>query len=324
MDLALYKDTIVSRGFTYHYFYSPAASGQPTLLLVHGFPSSSYDWRRQVAYFQPKGYGILVPDLLGAGGTSKPDSADAFRFALIARDLVDVLDAEGLQTVVGIGHDWGSAVLSRLANLYSGRFHAFAWLALSYFPPAWQTSGLADAGAMSTQFGYWEYLSRDDAFVMTEKNLDSFLLLAYPETPDHWHKSLAPLGKTQVWIEANRQTGLPDWLPQEEYDVMREILANAGLKSVLNYYKAMVSGANAQDEKSIPSEAHMIQKPALFIASACDPVCTAGGGKTVMAQYAPHATIVELDVGHWPHLEETEKVNLALEKWLETLNLGKL
>lgn len=129
-------------------------------------------------------------------------------------------------------------MLSRLANLYSGRFHAFAWLALSYFPPAWQTSGIADASAKSTQFGYWEYLSRDDAYVMTEKNvslcvhlgkrlradlilypgavqLDSFLLLAYPETPDHWHNSLAPLGKTQVWIEANRQTGLPEWLPQE-------------------------------------------------------------------------------------------------------------
>lgn len=132
----------------------------------------------------------------------------------------------------------GSAVLSRLANLYSERFHAFAWLALSYFPPAWQTSGIADASAKSTQFGYWEYLSRDEAYVMTEKNvslymhvgkrlhadlilcpgavqLDSFLLLAYPETPDHWHTSLAPLGKTQVWIEANRQTGLPCWLPQE-------------------------------------------------------------------------------------------------------------
>lgn len=43
-----------------------------------------------------------------------------------------------------------------------------------------------------------------------------------------------------------------------------------------------------------------------------------------MAQYAPHATIVELNVGHWPHLEETERVNFQLEKWLDTLNLGEL
>lgn len=106
MDPSFYKDTTVSRGFTYHYFHSHATPGQPTLLFLHGFPSSSYDWRRQVAYFRPKGYGVLVPDIIGAGGTSKPDSADAFRFSLIVRDLVDVLDTEGLQTVVGIGHDW--------------------------------------------------------------------------------------------------------------------------------------------------------------------------------------------------------------------------
>lgn len=65
----------------------------------------------------------------------------------------------------------GSAVLSRLAHLYSERFHAFSWLALSYVPPAWQTSGLANVDAENTQFGYWEYMSRDDAYEMCEKNV---------------------------------------------------------------------------------------------------------------------------------------------------------
>lgn len=37
---------------------------------------------------------------------------------------------------------------------------------------------------------------------------------------------------------------------RQEYDVARDILAKAGLKSPLNYYKAMVSGANTQDEQS--------------------------------------------------------------------------
>lgn len=106
MDAALYKDFKVSRGLTYHYFYSPAAAGYPTLLFVHGFPASSFDWHRQVEYFRPKGYGILAADNLGAGGTSKPEDPEVFRFALIARDFVDLLDAEGLNKVVGIGHDW--------------------------------------------------------------------------------------------------------------------------------------------------------------------------------------------------------------------------
>lgn len=57
-------------------------------------------------YFRPKGYGILAADNIGAGGTSKPEDPEAFRLALISRDIVDLLDAEGLDKVIGIGHDW--------------------------------------------------------------------------------------------------------------------------------------------------------------------------------------------------------------------------
>ena len=106
MDPTKFKDLQVKRGYTYHYYSSPAAPGKPTLYLVHGFPSTSSDWSRQVAHLQPLGYGIVVPDCLGYGGTSKPTDYKEYRHKLIAQDLVDILDAEGLQSVIGIGHDW--------------------------------------------------------------------------------------------------------------------------------------------------------------------------------------------------------------------------
>ncbi|OWP03471.1 hypothetical protein B2J93_7489 [Marssonina coronariae] len=40
--------------------------------LLYGFPGSSYDWRHQTFCFKQKGYGIVVPDLLGYRVTSKP------------------------------------------------------------------------------------------------------------------------------------------------------------------------------------------------------------------------------------------------------------
>ena len=106
MDALKYKDYAVRRGYNYHYYYSPAVSGKPTLLFIHGFPSTSFDWSRQVAFFEANGYGLLVPDCLGYGGTSKPTHHEEFRWKLIAQDLIDILDAEHLDTVVGIGHDW--------------------------------------------------------------------------------------------------------------------------------------------------------------------------------------------------------------------------
>ncbi|EIW62588.1 alpha/beta-hydrolase [Trametes versicolor FP-101664 SS1] len=325
MDASLYKTTTVSREFTYHYYHSPATEGKPTILFVHGFPSSSYDWRRQVEHFRPQGYGIIIPDILGVGGTSKPDSADAFRFALVAHDIIDVLDTEGLKTVVGIGHDWGSVILSRLANLYSDRFYGFAWLALSYLPPAWQevkVGGEWDETG-SEGFGYWEFLTSDDAAGLCEKNLDCFLQMAYPVTPQLVHGWNLPRGKTREWVESNVTHGLPAWLPKEEYDIVKNIWVKGGLKSSMNYYRAVMTGANVQDDEKVPEEARNIRKPTLFIATTFDEICTPALGKAVMDKFAPQTQFVELATGHWPQLEDAVRVNEELQRWVESLNLGK-
>lgn len=107
MDSTKYKTVNVSRGYTYRYYYSPATPGKPTLFFIHGCPSSSFDWHRQIAHLEPQGYGFIVPDTLGYGGTSKPLEYEAFRLRLQAQDLIDVLEAENPATaVIGIGHDW--------------------------------------------------------------------------------------------------------------------------------------------------------------------------------------------------------------------------
>ena len=106
MNNSLYKDIKVERGLTYRYYFSPATDGKPVLLFLHGFPSTSHDWVRQVKHFQPKGYGIIAPDMLGFGGTSRPLDVKAFRLKLRVKDLIDILDKENIDKVIGVGHDW--------------------------------------------------------------------------------------------------------------------------------------------------------------------------------------------------------------------------
>jgi soluble epoxide hydrolase/lipid-phosphate phosphatase len=106
MEPSLYKDARTKRGFTYHYLCVYAQQSKPTLLFLHGFPSTSYDWRHQIEYFKPKGYGLIVPDLLGYGGTDKPLEIKEFRMTAMAEDINDLLDKEGLGCVIGVGHDW--------------------------------------------------------------------------------------------------------------------------------------------------------------------------------------------------------------------------
>lgn len=107
MDPSLYKTLSVTRGLTYNYYFSPPEGGKSTLLLLHGFPASSYDWRHQVLYFKSKGFGIIAPDLLGASGkTSHPQDIALFRMSNMAADIISILDAEKVEKVVGICHDW--------------------------------------------------------------------------------------------------------------------------------------------------------------------------------------------------------------------------
>jgi soluble epoxide hydrolase/lipid-phosphate phosphatase len=106
MERSRYKQLAASTCQTYHYYCFAAQAHNPTLLFIHGFPSTSYDWRHQVAYFQLRGYGVIVPDQLGYGGTSKPTDSQSYRASLMAKSLIEILDAEGVEKAVAIGHDW--------------------------------------------------------------------------------------------------------------------------------------------------------------------------------------------------------------------------
>lgn len=100
------KSTRLPNGRTYSYVYIKAKLENPWLLFLHGFPSSSFDWRYQIGFFSDLGYGVLAPDLLGYGGTDKPTEMEAYTTEKMSQEIVTVLDAEGVDRVVGVAHDW--------------------------------------------------------------------------------------------------------------------------------------------------------------------------------------------------------------------------
>ena len=106
--MALPRSTYTTtRALTYSYIHIPPHSPNTRyILFLHGFPSTSRDWRHQVSFFAAKGYGILAPDLLGFGETSKPSELEMYRGEDMARDIVEIMVSEGVELVVGVAHDW--------------------------------------------------------------------------------------------------------------------------------------------------------------------------------------------------------------------------
>ena len=106
------KSHTVSRGFTYNYYTHNARAGKPTVLLIHGWPDTAEVWAELIVnHLIPAGNGILAIDDLGSGGSSKPSQLEDYDFEKQADDIKEILDQQGLDKVVVLGHDWVSYTL---------------------------------------------------------------------------------------------------------------------------------------------------------------------------------------------------------------------
>lgn len=94
-----------------------AQGARPALLLLHGFPQSHVMWHRVARQLQ-QDYYLVLPDLRGYGDSSKapglPDHGNYSKRNL-AQDMLEVMDALGVERFFLCGHDRGGRVAHRLA-----------------------------------------------------------------------------------------------------------------------------------------------------------------------------------------------------------------
>ncbi|MGY4690978.1 alpha/beta fold hydrolase [Salibacterium sp. K-3] len=98
--------------------------GNPTILLLHGFPSSSHMYRNLIPELMDQ-YHIVAPDYPGFGNSDQPDM-DEFNytfdnFASLMNEFVEELKLEKFSLYV---HDYGAPVGFRLAAGHPERIQA--------------------------------------------------------------------------------------------------------------------------------------------------------------------------------------------------------
>src|SRR5438045_7674749 len=95
-------------------FYREAGSrDNPTLLLLHGFPSSSNQFRHLITALAPR-YHILAPDLPGFGFTETPEDY-VHSFANLANTVDAFLESLNVNTFAIYIFDYGAPTGLRLA-----------------------------------------------------------------------------------------------------------------------------------------------------------------------------------------------------------------
>ncbi|MBR8030147.1 alpha/beta hydrolase [Burkholderia cenocepacia] len=126
------------------------AGAGPAFLLLHGWPQTSYAWRKLVPLLSPHAT-VIAPDLRGFGNSSKP--AAGYDKKTVASDLAALLDALHIDKACVVGHDMGGQVGYAFAALYPQLTDRFVFIE-SGLPGFGQENAMNVATGGSWHFGF--------------------------------------------------------------------------------------------------------------------------------------------------------------------------
>jgi haloalkane dehalogenase len=106
----------------------------PTVLFLHGNPMSSYLWRNVIPHVAPHAR-CIAPDLIGFGDSDKPNLA--YRVPDHARYLDKFIETLGLDDLVLVLHDWGSALGLDWARRHPRRVRGLVLMEFICPQPTW-------------------------------------------------------------------------------------------------------------------------------------------------------------------------------------------
>ena len=260
-------------------FFRKHGQGAKTLLCLHGFPTSSFDYRKIWDSLEQE-FTVAAPDLIGYGFSAKPPDLDYTTF--LQADLVEAFVKHvGAASVDILANDYGNTVTQELLARANEdglgfKIDSICFLNGALFPETHRP-------------------------ILAQKLLISPLGRLFGRfVPD----SRFAAGLASIFGPRTKPT-------KEELDEYIELFKVNGGKRIAHKLIRYMRERARYRERWVEALQKMNQ-PFLFINGSFDPV----SGKHLVERFrqvVPHQTnILELpDIGHFPHLEAPEAVLAA-------------
>ncbi len=261
-----------------HIFVRRMGSGPP-MTLLHGFPSSSYDWAK-IAPALAERHTLLMPDFLGFGASDKPPEHD---YSLHEQaDLVEALWAlEGVSATILVAHDYAVSVaqelLARRADGALGvDLQVVHLLNGGLYPDVHRPQPIQLALLDREQGPQISALATEELFV-------TGLQVTFAEDFD------ASADSADVWAAMSRDDG-----------------------HLISYRLIRYLEDRERHEQRWTGALESTDVPLRFVWGMLDPISGAHMAERIRER-RPDAPLLALeDVGHWPQLEAPERVAQAL------------
>lgn len=99
------------------YMYLEPEGNKPVVTLLHGKNFNGAYWQQTSEFLQDNGYGVLIPDQIGFGKSSKPTDYQ-YSFAALATNTQGLLEKLGIAQSIIVGHSMGGMLATRFALLF--------------------------------------------------------------------------------------------------------------------------------------------------------------------------------------------------------------
>lgn len=318
------------RGRTYGYLYAPVTNAKGTVVLIHGFPDISMGWRYQIPLFLSMGYTVIAPDCMGYGRTDAPIPIAEYSYKRVADDLSELAAQLGLSSFILGGHDWGGAIVYRVAQYYPRLVsHVFS-VCTPFFPPSPKFEPLHMLVNMRLpNFRYQEHFAsgRIEERLQSKDEIKSFLNGLFGARTKDGKTAFQAEGGVDLDLLCSGRLMKTPLLSEEELEYYAVEYHRHGLRGPLNWYRNRE--VNWQDEwngwfedgKKL-GDGPRIEQETLFVLATNDkalqPFMAAKMGERISK-----LTRREVAGGHWVLWQKNEECNKILKEWMEEKVEGK-
>ena len=269
------------------------------ILMLHGFPQTSYSFRHQMPALARAGYRVVAPDLRGYSPGARPENVADYAMDRLVDDVFAMADSLAMADPLGrdtfhiVGHDWGGAIAWAAAARAPERVRSLAVLSTPHYLALALAQAWSDSTSdQSQRSGYMRDFAADGAE----------------------HRFLADDAALLRGIYA--QAGLSD----EDIGVYLEALGTPdALRAALNYYRALNLSRAGQASTSAPAF-RAIEAPTLYVWSTEDAAFSrAAAEKTADYVSGPYRFEVLEGISHWIPEHAAERTTELLLEHFESL-----
>lgn len=325
MDAFQKKTLKTSRGYTYTYYVADGDKSLPTLIFQHGWPDHAAMWEDVATGLRSTNHPMIIPDMLGYDGTDKPTDPAEYQFHKMTKDIIEIADAEDVQNIVSIGHDWGSSAASRLYNHYPDRVVGLINLNVTYNPPTGDNFDLEKFNAMTKErmgaalFSYWQVFADENGHKVLYDNLDRTFRAQHGEGQTMAELFTVPGAMKDYLINGGHEHGLRKYAQDPEFKkTFIDRMTRDGFEGPQCWYRATVLNYQSASDKELPRDRMVVKVPALYIGAKDDPVCRPEIMNSYKAQLLPHLEEAEIvDAAHWVPYEAPDEVVKRIAPWLK-------